>query len=122
MARVLIVDDNADIAQVTSRLVTSMGHAVEVVTAPSRFMKTYLLFEPEIILLDIVMPEVDGLEIVRWLANVNYAGRIVLMSGSEKCMDLAGRLAAAHLCMRVSKLPKPFQLNQLERVIFQAAA
>jgi|SRR5687768_14506341 CheY-like chemotaxis protein len=99
-----------------------MGHAVEVVTAPSRFMKTYLLFEAEIILLDIVMPEVDGLEIVRWLANVNYAGRIVLMSGSEKCMDLAGRLAAAHLCMRVSKLPKPFQLNQLERVIFQAAA
>ncbi len=122
MARILIVDDNADIALTTRRLVTSMGHAVEVVTIPSRFMKAYLQFKPEIILLDIVMPQVDGLKIVRWLANVNYAGHIILMSGSEKYMDLAGRLAAAHLCMRVSKLPKPFQLNQLERVISQAAA
>ena len=122
MARILIVDDNAEIAQTTCRLVTLMGHDVQVVTAPSRFMKTYLEFEPEIIFLDIVMPDVDGLEIVRWLANLDYAGRVVLMSGSEKHMDLAGRLASAHLCMKITKLPKPFQLSQLERAILQTAA
>jgi CheY-like chemotaxis protein len=122
MARILIVDDNVDIAQTTSRLVTFMGHEAEIVTAASRFMKAYLQFGPELIFLDIVMPEVDGLEIVRWLSKMDYAGRIVLMSGSEKYMDLAGRLAGAHLCMKVSKLPKPFQLSQLERAILQTAA
>jgi CheY-like chemotaxis protein len=117
MARVLIVDDNQQIVRVTSLLLSHIGHITEGLTSSWRFRETFAAFKPDAIILDMVMPNVDGLAILRWLQDEGYTGHVVLMSGDQSNLDIAGRIAISEKCMTVTALHKPFQLMDLERVL-----
>ena len=65
MAKILCVDDERDIADLV-KLVLELGqHQVTVVTEPESAVATALEISPDLILLDVVMPHVDGFDIFR---------------------------------------------------------
>ncbi len=65
VARLLIVDDNPDVAKVLSILLDRCGYAVEVVSDGLHCLAHVELFQPDVVLLDIAMPKVSGYDLAR---------------------------------------------------------
>ena len=69
------------------------------------------------IFLDLMMPDVDGIEIIRFLGDNKSSALIVLMSGHDShVLDAARRLAQSRGLKVVATLRKPFSLNELTTV------
>ena len=113
--RVLIVDDNADAANSLSMLLALQGHETQVAYGAQEALACIEQFRPEIGLLDIGLPEMDGYELARRLrARPNTTGlRLVAVTGYGQAEDQQRALAAgfdAHLV-------KPVDLSALERAL-----
>jgi two-component system CheB/CheR fusion protein len=76
--RILIVDDNVDAAQALAMLLTMQGHEVEVRADGASGMAAATTYKPDIVLLDIGLPDMDGYEVARQLRK----------SGASKGMTL----------------------------------
>lgn len=63
--RVLIVDDNVDAADTLARLVEIWGHEAHVVYSGAAAMALPATYEPDVLLLDLAMPAMDGYELAR---------------------------------------------------------
>jgi len=61
--RVLIVDDDPDFVDLASSVLSGEGMAVISITDPSTVMERMEAFEPDLVLLDVMMPKIDGFEI-----------------------------------------------------------
>ena len=87
--RILIVDDNADAAAVLASLLQEHGQEVLVVNDGSAALQAYEGFRPQIVLLDIGMPGMNGLEVARRLRERNRRPRplIVATTGWAKPED-----------------------------------
>jgi CheY-like chemotaxis protein len=113
--RVLIVDDNADAANSLGRLLRLMGNDVCVVhDGPAAIVKVTEFF-PAVVLLDLGMPGMDGLETAE-LIRRQPAGRdvaLIAVTGWGQDSDRQ-RTAAAGF---VAHLTKPVNIDQLEMAI-----
>ena len=78
--RILVVDDNADVAETTATMLELSGH--HVLTAPdgAQALACAEVFEPEIVLLDIGLPGLDGYEVARRLRELPKARRAWLVA------------------------------------------
>ncbi|MRW86759.1 response regulator [Pseudoduganella sp. FT26W] len=65
--RILIVDDNEDAAETLSLLLQELGHVTSVVTEAPKAMAAALAFQPEIAVLDLGMPHLNGFDLARQL-------------------------------------------------------
>jgi CheY-like chemotaxis protein len=63
--RILVVDDHRDAARVLGLLLDSMGHDVKTATDGYKALEEISSFHPEIVVLDIGLPEIDGYEVAR---------------------------------------------------------
>jgi PAS domain S-box-containing protein len=63
--RVLVVDDNQDLAESLALVLKTAGHEVRVAKAPGEVFKIMPAFSPEVVILDIGLPEMDGYELCR---------------------------------------------------------
>ena len=88
--RILIVDDNADAANSLAQVLALDGHVAEPVYSASAALKRAASFAPEIVLLDLGLPEMDGYEVARRLRQrPEFAGvRIVALTGYGQSEDL----------------------------------
>jgi PAS domain S-box-containing protein len=68
-ARVLVVDDNADSVESLALILSHAGHEVKTAVSGSEARRIAEEFCPEVVLLDIGMPETDGYEIARWIRS-----------------------------------------------------
>jgi signal transduction histidine kinase/CheY-like chemotaxis protein len=94
--RVLIVDDNVDAADSLAMVLKLEGHSVEQAYAAGEALRIAAAFEPEIVLLDIGLPEVDGYEIARRLREIPAlrAVKLVALTGYGQAEDRARTHAA----------------------------
>ena len=79
--RVLIVDDNVDAASLLAEAVTAMGHETCVVYDAVNALKTAETFRPNIALLDIGLPVMDGYELAMHLRAKSDPARLIAVSG-----------------------------------------
>jgi len=71
-ARILVVDDEADIRTLVKEILTDEGYDVAVAANASEARQLRGQFSPELILLDIWMPDVDGITLLhKWMASGN---------------------------------------------------
>ena len=123
MLRILAVDDDLRVLGTIRAMVTHAGHQVETVDSGSRFMAAYSRIKPDVVILDVVMPGVDGIELIQWLIDIDSKVSVVICSGSPvgNLGEMAARFARAAGLANVSLLPKPFRLAALTAAISGAA-
>lgn len=110
MARVLIVDDEPTDLVFLRSIVEASGHEVYVARDGEKAFKTYLGQSIELVITDLDMPHVDGLEFIESLLALYPEARIVAVSGKgQTLLDEATRTGAI---MAFSKPIDPDELVQ----------
>jgi len=110
----LVVDDDPDMGAFIADVAEMVGYRCTLAADTAQFT---MALGPDIalIMLDLVMPETDGVELLRVLGQHGYDGRLVLMSGVDKrVLETATELAKA-LGLRVLRhFQKPIRLVDLQ--------
>src|ERR1700685_1409142 len=106
--RLLIIDDEIDFGKFVSRVASALGYAVEITTRGEDFMAAVLRDPPDVIILDVVMPKMDGVELIRWLAEQQSTARIIVVSGfNPHYAQMVEYLGTAQGILSVTTLLKP---------------
>lgn len=107
--RLLILDDDDLTGQTIRNVAEFAGMSVKVTTTPTEFFDILVSWNPSHIALDLVMPEMDGVEVLAELGDRQITANIIITSGvGEQILQAAARSAAAHGLNVVGILPKPF--------------
>jgi len=121
--RLLIVDDDLAIADVIHEIATSQGFAVRIVTQPRDFAAACSEFSPDVITLDLLMPELDGIEMLTYLGKHNCRARIILLSGAEgSLLSAANKIGLAGGLRIDAVLAKPMQIGELYKLLDELPA
>ena len=119
MATILVVDDELGIRALLSEILTDEGHTVEVAANAAQARAVRELLRPDLVLLDIWMPDVDGITLLKeWSASAQLTMPVIMMSG-HGTIDTAVE-ATKHGAMAF--LEKPITLQKLLRGVEQALA
>ena len=112
--RVLIVDDNRDMVEVVAALAQSWGHEVAVALDGPAALELASTFLPDIALIDIGLPQMNGYELARRLRELPGMARVPLiaLTGYGRDEDRRAALAAGFNLHLVKPVP-PVRLEQL---------
>src|SRR5262249_909639 len=106
--RILIVDDEPQIARVLRRSLTSHGYEVQVAAEGEEALATFELWKPDVVVTDISMPNMGGLELCRRLRRVSTVPIIVLSAKGEESIKVEALDAGAD-----DYVTKPFGMDEL---------
>ena len=116
-AHILVVDDEADIRGLLKEILSEEGYAVDVAANAAEARAACARQAPDLVLLDIWMPDADGISLLReWQQTQSLAAPVVMMSGHgtvETAVE-ATRLGA------VDYVEKPLSLAKLLRTVTSA--
>lgn len=117
MAKILVIDDDPQLAVLLKDLLEGRGHEVQCANNGRAGWQLAQDFRPDLAIIDIVMPEMDGFEVMmRFRTNLRL--KIIAVSGggtrwkqTESFLDIATTLGAHR------SLPKPINLDELLRAV-----
>jgi two-component system nitrogen regulation response regulator NtrX len=116
-SRILVVDDEADIRGLLKEILSEEGYDVEIAADASQARSSRAAQVPDLVLLDIWMPDTDGITLLReWSVTDGYDCPVVMMSGHgtvETAVE-ATRLGAFDF------VEKPLSLTKLLRTVERA--
>ena len=114
--RILVVDDNPDIRATLHDLLEMQGHEVDVAEDGPQAIERVLTLRPQVALVDIGLPGMDGCEVARTLrATPGVRTRLVAMTGYGQPEDRKRALDSgfdAHVV-------KPVELDELTRLLYE---
>ena len=117
MATILVVDDELGIRALLSEILTDEGHTVELAENAAQARQVRESLRPDLVLLDIWMPDVDGITLLKeWSASGQLSMPVIMMSGH-------GTIDTAVEATKVGAsafLEKPVTLQKLLRAVEQA--
>lgn len=120
--RLLIVDDEARFAAFLGKVAAPLGYDVEITTHGRDFQRAYLLNPPDVVILDMVMPDIDGNELVLWLVEQECRADIIIITGFSPEYAVNARLLAEFKGLRsVSTLSKPVNIGRLRETLAAVA-
>jgi len=116
--RLLIVDDEPKFATFVSKVAGRLGYDVEVTIHGRDFKAAYERSAPDTIVMDMVMPEIDGNELVLWLVERGCTADLIIITGYSPDYALNARLLAEFKGLRsVTSLSKPVSVSRLRDVL-----
>ena len=119
MATILVVDDELGIRALLSEILTDEGHTVELAENAVQARQVRDALRPDLVLLDIWMPDVDGISLLKeWGSAAQLTMPVIMMSG-HGTIDTA---VEATKYGAVAFLEKPITLQKLLRAVEQALA
>jgi len=95
--RILACDDDPDILGVIAFLLNDAGYTVETATSHEEFFEKYAGFKPDLILLDVRMPDHDGFWVAQELQRLNNKAPIIFLTAHNRsvyrlCAPIAGAI------------------------------
>jgi len=120
--RVLILDDDAFMLELVAEMLASLGpHTVVSETDGRRALIELRLRPPELLICDLSMPVMDGIDFLRLAAAQQYKGCVLLLSGVDAAvLRTAARLAEAQGLHILDAVAKPLSLEVLAAALEQA--
>lgn len=116
--RVLIVDDHADLAEALAQVVLLHEHEVQVATSAGAGLALARELDPDVVFLDVGLPDLDGCEAARRLRATGSSALLVAFTGRSGRAD-ARRFAEAGFDRHMIK---PVALESLEPLFDEALA
>lgn len=114
----LIIDDDRAIGDLIARVARESGFVAVVLTDPVKFMKEFDRLQPRVVTIDMLMPDVDGIELVDWIVQRRSDVRILIVSGSDPLYaEIADLMATAKGSQGVEFLPKPLDVRVLRELL-----
>src|SRR5512142_2358585 len=117
MAQILVVDDEIGIRELLSEILSDEGHAVQLAENATVARELRGRARPDLVLLDIWMPDTDGITLLKeWSANGSLTMPVIMMSGHgtiETAVE-ATRIGATYF------LEKPIALQKLLATVKRA--
>lgn len=118
---VLVVDDDPFMLELMRDLLGAAGATGVTTCSNARAGLAALVAEPELLVCDLSMPDMDGIEFLGAAAAARYDGSVLLLSGMNKgLLQAAERLASAQGLRVIGAFAKPMALADL-RAAVQAA-
>jgi CheY-like chemotaxis protein len=117
--RIFIADDDRDMAEVLSLLVQELGHEVvaTITGGGLAVIQNYARYQPDVVLLDIMMPRFNGLTVCHALLSRDPGARIIFVSGRvDGAHPFVGTAGA------VGYLEKPVDREKLREALEAAVA
>lgn len=119
MANILIVDDSPFMQTVLRDLLVNLGHQVVGEARDGReAVAQFVALRPELVAMDLKMPQTDGLSAIRQILLVDPQARIVVVSAQKHPDTIAQAMEAG----AKDFLVKPLNLDQVARTIEQVLA
>jgi len=116
--RVLIIDDDIRICNLFRRVTDELGLLSYVINEPSSPVIKELEFNPDIVLLDLQIPKLDGIKLLRDIAQYHADAAVVIISGMERDILEAATKVGASLGLTIAgSLTKPVNLNSLRQLL-----
>ena len=107
-ATILIVDDDRDLGEMLSIVLQTKSYRPVICTDGSRAMEIFPTVEPDLVLLDIMLPGMDGIGIARWIRSRSNVPIIMLTAKSDTKNIVEGLEAGAD-----DYVVKPFSTDEL---------
>jgi YesN/AraC family two-component response regulator len=115
--KILVVDDNQGLAHLLKIMLESQNREVRIARDGRDGYLTYLLFRPDIVITDIQMPEINGMELMKIIRMDNPGIRTIYISGDMPRFQPVLEEEATKY--DVSLLQKPFSKSELMRLLPQ---
>ncbi|HEX6072657.1 MAG TPA: response regulator [Sphingomicrobium sp.] len=121
--RLLLIDDEPALADFIANAASGCGFDPIVTSDDSQFRREFLGQRPDMVALDLGMPGMDGVELLRFLADEDYRSPVLIISGFDRrVLESAFRLGEALGLNMAGPLEKPVRLEQLETMLNQLKA
>jgi len=118
MKKLLVIDDERAITRAVRQVAEALDFDVRVLNEPVRVIEEFIEFQPDVVVLDIVMPEEDGLDILDELLLTGIPTRFVLICEFGRAyIRLAERIAHFHSAEIAAVVHKPFRRGDLARTL-----
>ncbi len=118
--RLLICDDEPAVGRLLRAVAEPLGYDVLITTGGGELQSRIDGFAPTMIILDMVMPDLDGNEIIGWLARRGTTARLVVMSGYHADYAEHAKVLAEYKGLGpVMTLQKPIDIALLRSVLTQ---
>ena len=114
--RLLIIDDESIVGKRLDQTFTKLGYIVEAYTDPVTALEAARKQQFDIVVTDLKMQEIDGLEVLRQAKQINSATRVIIITGYAE-MDTADTAFREGV---FDFIPKPFRLDQIKDAILRA--
>jgi EAL domain-containing protein (putative c-di-GMP-specific phosphodiesterase class I) len=112
--RLLIIDDEEDICDLIAEIGERRGLEPRTTSNAEKVDQILSEFTPDVIMMDLMMPGTDGVELLRLLSEKAKSAKLCLISGSEaRVLNSARRLGSAHGLDVIAALEKPLSIQTL---------
>jgi len=116
--RLLIIDDEPDIGAILKYIAEDCGYEVTATMAADEFKTAYASFKPTAVVIDLALPNTDGIELFRWLADRGCTIPILILSGfDDKVLESAKLLGEARGLQMRGIITKPMDLRGVRALL-----
>jgi len=121
--RLLLIDDEPTLAEFLASAAEESGFEPVITERDEEFRDAFLAKTPEMVALDLGMPGMDGVELIRFLASQNYSAPVLIVSGFDRrVLESAFRLGEALGLNMVGPVEKPVRFEVLEEMLSRLKA
>ena len=121
--RLLLIDDEPALADFLASAAVESGFDPVVAARDDEFRHSFLDRQPDMVALDLGMPGMDGIELIRFLAEHHYRAPVLIVSGFDRrVLESAFRLGEALGLTMVGPVEKPIRLHELETIFAELKA
>lgn len=119
----IVIDDEEALCGYVRKVAEAQGYKVTTTTGAKEFLRAFDADPPDVVIMDIILPDMDGIELIQQLSDHDCTAAIIVISGYEQLyIGLAEKLGSAKNLNIVDTFTKPVRLAALSEALEKAAA
>ncbi len=105
--RLLVIDDQEGVAKAVGRIARELGYDAKTLTSPDRALDVYIDYKPDVVMVDVIMPEKDGIDVLNEIMLTSHRARVGTDQWTQQRLPAAGRTSG-----KISRLHGYFRVAQ----------
>jgi two-component system, OmpR family, response regulator MtrA len=120
VGKLLIIDDAVGLTKVVGLIARQLGLEFRALNASLGAVEVFLDYQPDVVIIDMIMPEKDGIDVLNEILLTGTTAKVILTSGhGGSYLQLARGVAKFHGLEQTHFLKKPFRREELVTLLTQ---